>query len=111
MLSVSSREPLSAPTAVGAELTDNWQDTPAASVPGTDELLLRSGQAEAPPLFKLKFAERLGLFPVDGIGKVNGALPEFSTVTNCGLLVDPTAVEGNVRLGGSAKSSFTTRLL
>jgi hypothetical protein len=72
----------------------NWQDAPAASVPGSEEPALNTVQAEAPLSFSVKFAAMLGLFPVDGIGKFNAALPTFSTVTVCGLsvLVEPKAV-------------------
>jgi hypothetical protein len=99
------------PAAVGVKLMGSWQDAPAASVPVVEEALLRSGQAEAPLLLKEKFAAMLGLLPVDGIGKVNVALPMFSTVTVWGLsvLVEPTTVLAKLRLGGSAKSSFSTR--
>jgi len=88
----------------------NWQDAPAASVPAVDEPLLISGQAEAPLLFSVKFAETSGLLPDTGIGKLNAALPTFATVTVCGLsvLVEPTTVLAKLKLGGSAKSSFTT---
>ena len=80
------------------------QDAPAASVPGAEEPLLSSGQAEAPLSFNVKFAAMLGLLPVDGIGKVNVALPLFSIVTVCGLsvLVEPTSVLAKVRLVVSA---------
>jgi hypothetical protein len=113
LLSVSTNAPLKAPAAVGAKLMGNWQDAPAASVAGAEELTLRTGQAEDPLLFRVKFAAMLGLLPVDGIGKVNVAFPMFSTVTVCGLsvLVEPTAVLAKVRLGGSARSSFATRPL
>ena len=82
----------------------------AASVPGAEEPLAISGDADVPLLFKLKFAATLGLFPDAGTGKVNTELPVFSTVTAFGLslLVEPTAVEAKPRLGGSVKSSFNT---
>jgi hypothetical protein len=113
LLSVSTSEPLSVPAAVGAKLMGNWQDAPTASVPGSHELALKTGQAEVPLLLNVKFAAMLGLLPVDGIGKVNVAFPMFSTVTVCGLsvLVELTAVLAKVRLGGSAKSNFSMRLL
>ena len=90
----------------------NWHDAPAASVAGSEDSLLSSGQSEEPLLLRVKFAAMLGLFPVDGIGKVNAALPAFSIVIVFGLseLVEPTAVLAKARLGGSAKSSFTTLL-
>jgi len=84
----------------------HWRQLPAAEEP-----LLISGQADAAPVLSVKFAVMLGLLPLDGIGKLNAALPTFSTVTVFGLsvLVAPTAVLAKVRLGGSAKSSSNAR--
>jgi hypothetical protein len=89
----------------------NWQDAPAASIPGDEEPLLTNGQSEEPLLLRVKLAATLGLLPVDGVGKISSALPVFSTVIVRGLsaLVAPTTVLANVRLGGSKKSSFNTR--
>jgi hypothetical protein len=50
-----------------------------------DEPAVTIGQADALLLFKVQFAEMLGLFPLVGIGKVNAALPTFSTATVRGL--------------------------
>ena len=89
------------------------QEAPAASVPAVDELVVKRGQADVTALSKTKLSEMLGLFPVVGTGKLRVALPSFSTVTVRGLsvLVAPTAVPENARLGISAKSSFFTALL
>ncbi len=112
LLSVRTSEPLREPAAVGTKLMGNWQNAPGASVPAAEEPLLISGQADAAPVLSVKFAVMLGLLPLDGIGKLNAALPTFSTVTVFGLsvLVAPTAVLAKVRLGGSAKSSSNARL-
>ena len=113
MLSVRTSEPLKEPAAVGKKLIGSWQDSPGASVPGSEDPLLSNGQSKLPELFRVKFAEILGLFPLEGIGNVSAALPAFSTVIVRGLsgLAEPITVLEKVRLGGSAKSSFTTRLL
>ncbi len=112
-LSVNSSVPLKLPAAGGVKLMGNRQDWPAASVPAAGEPALTSGHEDAAPLFRVKFAAMLGLFPLAGTGKFRAALPAFSTVTVCGLslLVKPGAVGAKLRLGGSAKSSFNTRLL
>jgi hypothetical protein len=109
-VSVSASEPVRAPTVAGAKLIGNWQEAPAASVPAVEELALTSGQAKEPLLFSVKFPAILGLLPLDGIGKVNAALPTFSTVTVCGSPVEPTAMAAKLKLGESMKSSFTTLL-
>jgi len=103
LLSVRVRKALRAPVAPGTKLTGNRQDAPGASVPAVEDPLLTSRQSAEPPLLKVKFAPMLGLLPLDGTGKVNAALPTFSTVTVCGLslLVEPTTVVANVRLGAS----------
>ncbi len=112
-LSVTASAPLKVPAAGGIKLTDNWQDWPAARVPVVEEAALSTGQAFAALLFKVKFAEMLGLFPPLGIGKFSAVLPTFSTATVCGLslLVEPGAVAAKLRLGGSAKSSLNTTFL
>jgi hypothetical protein len=112
-LSVKTSGPLSEPTTVGEKLMGSRQDSPAAKAPGEEELELIRVQAEATLLLSVKFVEMLGLFPVDGMGKDRAALPSLTSVIVCGLslLVEPTAVWAKVRLGGSAKSSFNTRLL
>jgi hypothetical protein len=112
-LSVNANVPLKVPAAWGVKLTGNRQDWPAASDPAVKDPALSSGQAFGPLALKLKFVEMLGLFPPLRIGKLSAALPAFSTVTVCGLslLVEPGAVNAKLRLGGSAKSSFKTRLL
>ncbi len=112
-LSVSTNEPLIAPPEVGRNPIDNRQDWPVASVPAAEEPELTSVHEDAPLVSRVKFAEILGLFPLPGIGKLSTALPTFSTVTVCGLslLVAPGTVNAKVRLGGSERSSFNTRLL
>jgi hypothetical protein len=112
-LSVKTIEPLKAPATVGAKPMGSVQDWPAKSVPAVEEPALISGHAEARPLPSVKLAAMLGLFPLLGTGKFNAALPTFSIVTVCGLslLVEPGAVNAKLRLGGSAKSSFSMRLL
>jgi hypothetical protein len=112
LLSVSVREPLIVPDAVGAKLIDSVQDTPAARVPADGAELPVTGHGVAPELLKEKFVEILGLFPLGGMENLSAVPPLFNRVTNCGLslLVDPTAVEEKLRLGASARSSFTIRL-
>jgi hypothetical protein len=89
----------------------NWQDAPAARDPA-EEPAAMIGHVVAPPPVIVKFVAMVGLLPGEGTGKVNGALPKFSTVMVCGLsgLVEPTGVEAKVRLGASARSSFKTRV-
>jgi hypothetical protein len=110
LLSVSTRDPLRLPAVVGAKLIDRVQNAPAASEPADEAELPVNGQAVPPELFKVKFVEILGLFPLDGIGNVSAVFPLFHSVTVCGLslLVEPTVVDAKPRLGVSAKSSFTT---
>jgi hypothetical protein len=112
-LSVKTSDPFSDPTAVGEKLMGSRQDSPAAKVPGDEELELISGHAEATLLSSVKFAAILGFSPVEGMGNDSAALPIFVRVTVCGLslLVEPTAVEAKLRLGGSAKSSLSIRLV
>jgi len=109
-LSVKTSDPLSEPAAVGEKLVGRRQDSPAAKVPDEEELELTKGQAEVTLLLSVKLVAMLGLSPVAGTGKLSGALPILCTVTVCGLslLVAPTAVVAKVKLGGLAKSSFTT---
>jgi hypothetical protein len=97
----------------GAKLIDNRQDWPAESAPATEEPALTSGHEDGPPLYNLKFDDMLGFVPFIRIGKFNVTLPTFSIVTVFGLsmLVEPGEVDSKVKLGGSAKSSFNTRLL
>jgi hypothetical protein len=109
-LFVSTSEPFRVPNAVGAKLMGKIQDAPAASVPAVEEPEPTSGQSEEPPLGKVKFGVMLGLLPVDGIGKLNGMLPMFSTVTVCVGPVEPTATFGKLKLGGSTKSSWSILL-
>src|ERR1700728_1179387 len=72
-----------------------------------------SGQADAPLLSSVKFAEILGLLPVLGIGNVNGALPMFCNCAVCGLslLVDPAGVLTKLNAEGRELGTSTTRLL
>jgi hypothetical protein len=88
-------------------------DIPAASVPGPESPALTRGQAGLPVLFRLKFEEMFGLVPMPGTSNAKGAFPTFSNVTVCGLsaLVVFGAVGEKLRLGGSTKSSLSTRLL
>ena len=108
LLSVSIRDPMRLPAAVGAKLIDRVQDAPAASVPADEAVLPINGQAVPPELFKVKFVEILGLFPLDGMENANGVVPLFESVTVWGLslLVEPTVVALKVRFGASAKSIF-----
>jgi hypothetical protein len=112
-LSVSTSVPLKVPVTVGVKLMGNMQERPGNSFPAVGKPVLTSGHEDAPLLFRVKFAVMLGLFPVLGTGKFSAALPTFSRVTVCGLslLVAPGAVAVKLKLGGSAKSSFNTRLL
>jgi hypothetical protein len=112
LLSVKTSEPLRLPATVGSKLIDNSHEVPAASVPGVANPLPITGHAEGPLPAKEKLLAMLGLFPVAGIGKVKSALPIFAIVTLCGLsvLVEPTVVEANPRLGGAEKVAFTTEL-
>jgi hypothetical protein len=110
LLSVSARDPLMLADDVGTKLIGRVQDAPAASVPADEAVLPINGQAVPSELFKVKLVEMLGLFPLDGIGNVSGALPLFDNVKVCGLslLVVPTTADAKLRLGASAKSNFTT---
>ena len=113
LLSVTSDEPLRAPAVTGPKLMGNRQEAPAASDPAVEELALTSGQAVDPLLLRLKFAEMLGLFPVEGIGMLSVELPMFASVTICGLslLMEPADVVAKVREGGSVKSNFAIVVL
>jgi len=93
-LSVTIRDPLIVPAAVGEKPIGREQDPPTASVPANEAVLPINGQAVPPVLLKVKFVAMLGLFPVVGIGKVSAELPLFDSVTICGLslLVKPTFV-------------------
>src|ERR1700728_3717416 len=95
--------PFRLPATAGSKLIDNSTEVPAVSNPGTANPLPITGHAEGPLLAKEKLVAMLGLFPVAGIGNVKSALPIFATVTLCGLslLLEPTVVEANPRLGGS----------
>jgi hypothetical protein len=99
LLSVSARDPLRLPAAVGAKLIDRVQDAPTASVPADEAVLPTNGQAVPPELFKVKLDEILGLFPLDGMENANGVVPLFQMVTVCGLslLVEPTAVVAKLK--------------
>jgi hypothetical protein len=103
-LSVTTSVPVRFPAAVGVKLIGKRQDAPAANVPAVEEPALTSGHEDASLLFRVKFTEMIGLFPVTGAGRLSGALPIFSTVIVCGLsvLVEPTGVVTKLRLGGSA---------
>src|SRR5690242_224625 len=94
---------------MGAKLMDNWQDAPAARVPAVEELAATTGHEEAPVLSSEKFGSILGLVPrvgrlvsQVGTGKLSGALPMFSTVLVCAVLVAPTLVVGKLKPWGSA---------
>ena len=88
------------PTDVGVKLIGKVQDAPTARVPAAGELLSINGQAIPPELFKVKFVEMLGLFPLDEMGKVSAVFPSFHSVTVCGLslLAEPTFVVAKLRL-------------
>ncbi len=111
-LSVSASAPLMLPVVSGVKLMDNRQDWPTASVPAAGEPAPTKGHEDDAPLFNAKFAAMLGFSPLPGTGKFSTALPTSSTVTVCGLslLVEPITVGAKLRFGGSAKSSFNTRL-
>jgi len=109
-LSINTSVPGILPNSVGEKLIGSVQLPFAARVPGADELLVTSGQAVAPLLSKVKFAEMLGLFPDPGIVKLRVAFPEFSSVTTCGLsgLVCPTVVGTKANPGGEeTENSYT----
>jgi hypothetical protein len=106
LLSVVTSEPLKEPTVAGVKLIRLVHLDPEASVPGLE---LDCGQVEPLPIANP--GEMLGFKPVAGTGNVSGALPIFVSVTVRGLLVEPTAVDAKLRLGGSAKSNFFTVLL
>ena len=101
-MSVRTREPLIEPATVGAKLIGSVQDVPAARVPVDEEVLPVNGQVPLLVLFRLKFAEMLGLLPVWGRGKLRLALPMFSRVIICEALVVPTLIDAKLRLGASA---------
>ena len=75
-----------------------------------NELAVSCGQVEPLPI--VNPVAMLGFKPVAGTGKLKVALPLLVKVTVCGLsmLVEPNAVEAKLRLGASAKSSFTIAL-
>src|ERR1700677_1113628 len=106
LLSVNSTSPLKLPFMVGSKSNAMVQLVPPASSKAADELAVVCLQVEDGAQSKL--ADTLGFSPVAGKGNMRAALPTFSTVTVIGLsvLVAPT-----VRLGGSANSSFNTKLL
>jgi hypothetical protein len=110
LLFVSTSDPVMLPEDVGAKLIDSVQDAPAAKVPADPAVLPINGQADPPELFKVKFVEMLGLFPLDGIENVSAALPLFARVTVCGLslLVEPTAVVAKLKLLMPAATLRTT---
>jgi hypothetical protein len=89
---------------------DNRQVCPAASVPAAEEPALTCVHEDALLVFSVKFVVMLGLFPLDGTGKLNAALPMFSTVTVFGLslLVEPADVLAKLKLGGLAKFTLYT---
>ena len=86
------------------------QEAPAARVAALDDGV-SCGQVELPPMVKPDAI--VGFRSEVGTGKVSVALPLLVTVTVCGLseLVEPTAVVAKLSAGGSAKSSFSTKLL
>ena len=68
------------PIETGSKLTGSRQVAPAAREPAGLSALTR-GQADAPVIKMVKSASMLGLFPLDGTGKVRAALPMFWSVT------------------------------
>jgi uncharacterized RDD family membrane protein YckC len=99
------------PPDVGTKLIGKAHEVSAARVPTDEDVLLVNGHAVPPVLFKVKFAEMLGSFPLDGIGNVSAAFPMFHAVTVCGLslLVEPTAVDAKfIRYHDSETSTFHT---
>ena len=111
VLSVRTSEPLILPATVGAKLMGRVHDVPSASVPAELAVLLINGHAVDPLLFSVKLVAMLGLLPLDGMGKVSAAFPRFHTVTVCGLLVEPTAVEAKLNAGGLDAFNLSTVLL
>src|SRR5208282_4320469 len=87
-------------------------DAPARSVPGDEAPAPMTWQAEVTLLFSENPAGTVGLVPTLNAGKLSGLLPTFSTTTVRGLslLAVPGAVSEKFKAGGSAKSSFSTRL-
>ena len=113
LLSVNVSDPLSRPAATGAKLIDRMQESPAASVAAACELEETRGHAFETVLLSVKPAAMLGLWPVEGIGKVRSPLPVFSSVTVFGLslLARPTSVAAKFSVGGVAALTSRMRLL
>jgi hypothetical protein len=106
-LSVSTNAPLIEPEVEGAKLTRYSQEAPEASEAGFEAVLSVGQVVELP---RLKFVEMLALFPEVGAGKFSAAFPMLSTTTSWGLslLVEPTAEDVKLRLGGVARLIFRT---
>ena len=104
-----TNEPLIEPTAFGVKLIRLVHEDPGSSVAAL-EFEVSCGQVELSPI--VNPAVMLGSKPVAGTGNVSAALPIFVSITVCGLslLVEPTAVDAKLSLGGSEKSIFTTAL-
>jgi len=114
VLSVSTSDPVRLPVPAGVKLMGRMQVALAANVPADPEVVVSSGQAVLPTLFRLKLVpERFGSVPVPGIGNVSAVVPRFSSVTVFGLslLVEPTVVEAKFRVGAVPRFSLTTTLL
>ena len=106
-MSVKVNVAVSLPDCVGEKLNGRMQVALGAIVPAVNDVLLIDGQAVLPVVVRVKFVDedKLGFVPELGIDIVSGVLPMFVTVTVCGLsvLVDPTAVDANVKLGATVE--------
>lgn len=80
-LSLRASDPLRVPVVVGVKLIAREHEALAAKLPGPDAPVLTSGQADAPPLFRLKLSEILGLLPLLGTDIDSVAFPIFEMVT------------------------------
>lgn len=97
-MSVTTRVPETGPGVAGEKLTEYMQVAPDERAPGLD-IELTIGQVVRLP--RLKLDEMLGLLPELGVGKMSAPVPLFSSVIVWGLslLVKPTAVDANLRVG------------
>lgn len=96
---------------MGAKLMDNWQDATAAKIPAVEELAATSGHEEAPVPSSVKSVEILGLVPRPGAGKLSGALPIFSTVTVCAVVIAPILVVAKLNPWGVARFISPTKFI
>ncbi len=92
-LSVSTADPVSAPTWTGSKSMAMVQFAPPAKVCGLLDVK-SSGQVEAEANAKLELT--FGLLPLVGGGIVSVALPMFETIAVCGLSVESDAPTSSV---------------